>query len=371
MSTSIWRGHRDNPQYRFDDEPEPEPSFRADDMRRQRSSAGGSPIGGSSGNGLHPSQERLRFLLRFAALAPSSFNTQPWAFRLMGDGVDVYADYSRRLPVVDPDDRELMMSIGAAIMNFRVAAARHGMDLTVSYTTGRDGRKPVAHISVQQTGEPNGELSALFPALRRRQMNRGWMWLRQQSPAAAAGADSSPLAVPSGVCAVIDQFPGILQLVTAQQSRPGLLIDFAASRGAWPGAAVQAVAQSPSAGGRMQLAEGVVVAGPWPVLRPASSSARGAAGRGRGHGASALVLVTSEDDRIALIQAGEALERLLLVLTLSGLHYSFFSHPIELDDLHARMLPASAALPKVLLSISSAPVAVTGEQDLRKGDVGA
>ena len=53
-------------------------------------------------------QEQFLFLLRYAILAPSSHNTQPWKFRPTGDGVAVYADYSRRLPVVDPGNRELI-----------------------------------------------------------------------------------------------------------------------------------------------------------------------------------------------------------------------------------------------------------------------
>ncbi|HET8797964.1 MAG TPA: nitroreductase, partial [Thermoanaerobaculia bacterium] len=68
------------------------------------------------------------FLLRYAVLAPSGHNTQPWAFRAAGETVEVFADYSRRLPVADPHDRELMISIGAAIANLRIAAAHFGFD---------------------------------------------------------------------------------------------------------------------------------------------------------------------------------------------------------------------------------------------------
>lgn len=50
------------------------------------------------------------FLLNYALLAPSEYNTQPWLFRVQGDSVEILADHSRRLPVVDPDDRELLIS---------------------------------------------------------------------------------------------------------------------------------------------------------------------------------------------------------------------------------------------------------------------
>ena len=37
-----------------------------------------------------------------ATLAPSVHNTQPWRFVVRGDGLDMLADWSRRLTVLDP-----------------------------------------------------------------------------------------------------------------------------------------------------------------------------------------------------------------------------------------------------------------------------
>jgi len=56
-------------------------------------------------------KERLRFALRYAIRAPSGHNTQPWRFRIAGDGVEIYADRSRILPVVDPVDRALVIRL--------------------------------------------------------------------------------------------------------------------------------------------------------------------------------------------------------------------------------------------------------------------
>jgi hypothetical protein len=47
-------------------------------------------------------RERLRFLLGYAVLAPSGHNTQPWLFRMRDQAVELYADRTRALPVVDP-----------------------------------------------------------------------------------------------------------------------------------------------------------------------------------------------------------------------------------------------------------------------------
>src|SRR6266567_1447408 len=69
------------------------------------------------------SEEKLWSLVRYAILAPSTHNTQPWKFRIHGNVVELYADFTRALPVVDPEHRELIMSCGcgAALLHLRIA----------------------------------------------------------------------------------------------------------------------------------------------------------------------------------------------------------------------------------------------------------
>ncbi|HCB03850.1 MAG TPA: hypothetical protein PLZ93_04525 [Nocardioides sp.] len=67
-----------------------------------------------------------RFLLRYAVRAPSGHNTQPWRFQIVDGQLHLYADRGRRLPVVDPDDRELVMSCGAALAHLTVALRHFG-----------------------------------------------------------------------------------------------------------------------------------------------------------------------------------------------------------------------------------------------------
>ncbi|NOJ27045.1 MAG: hypothetical protein DA330_03425, partial [Nitrososphaera sp.] len=70
--------------------------------------------------------DKLRFMLNYAVLAPSGHNTQPWLFKIIDDGVEIYADRSRALPVVDPDDRELIISCGAALSYLQLAMRHFG-----------------------------------------------------------------------------------------------------------------------------------------------------------------------------------------------------------------------------------------------------
>ena len=44
--------------------------------------------------------DKARFAVGYAILAPSSHNTQPWKFAIIGDELLLMADRSRSLPVV-------------------------------------------------------------------------------------------------------------------------------------------------------------------------------------------------------------------------------------------------------------------------------
>lgn len=65
-------------------------------------------------------------LVRCATLAPSSHNTQCWKFRVGADSISILPDFSRRCPVVDPDDHHLFASLGCAVENLVQASGPHG-----------------------------------------------------------------------------------------------------------------------------------------------------------------------------------------------------------------------------------------------------
>lgn len=67
-------------------------------------------------------EDRFKELIRFATLAPSGHNTQPWKFSIKENSILLYPDYSRRLPVVDPDDHALYIGLGCALENLVIAA---------------------------------------------------------------------------------------------------------------------------------------------------------------------------------------------------------------------------------------------------------
>lgn len=84
-------------------------------------------------------------LIRCAALAASSHNTQPWTFEVAPDSITIRADLTRRCPVVDPDDAHLFKSLGCAAENLVIAAAAQGLDTDVRFDPARDA--VVVHLS--------------------------------------------------------------------------------------------------------------------------------------------------------------------------------------------------------------------------------
>ena len=72
-------------------------------------------------------RQQLAFLVRYAVLAPSGHNTQPWRFVLSDTHVDVVADTSRALHMVDPHDREMTMSCAAAAETLLAALRAFGL----------------------------------------------------------------------------------------------------------------------------------------------------------------------------------------------------------------------------------------------------
>ena len=67
-----------------------------------------------------------RLIVGAATSAPSVHNSQPWMFTSDEEGLDLFADESRRLPVLDPEGRLLHLSCGAALLHAQVAARAMG-----------------------------------------------------------------------------------------------------------------------------------------------------------------------------------------------------------------------------------------------------
>lgn len=79
-------------------------------------------------------QEDLLFIVGKAIKAPSGHNTQPWLFKINDASIEVHPDFEKSLSVVDPDNRELFISLGCAIENLQIAASAKGYYSDIGYS---------------------------------------------------------------------------------------------------------------------------------------------------------------------------------------------------------------------------------------------
>ncbi len=68
----------------------------------------------------------LKKIIAHGVQAPSGHNTQPWKFKLNESSIEIYPNFSKELPVVDKNHRELFISLGCAAENICIAASASG-----------------------------------------------------------------------------------------------------------------------------------------------------------------------------------------------------------------------------------------------------
>ncbi len=114
----------------------------------------------------------IEALITAAGRAPSSHNTQPWLFAVEESTIVLRADRTRALPVNDPLDRELVISCGAALFNLRVAASNAGFAPLVTISPEREDPDLLAIVELRKGGQPTSEEEALGEAIVMRRTHR-------------------------------------------------------------------------------------------------------------------------------------------------------------------------------------------------------
>lgn len=116
--------------------------------------------------------DQLAFTARYAALAPSSHNAQPWRFHVRREWIELVADRERALGVCDPDDRELTIGCGAALYQLRLAIEHFGRAAKVHRFIDPDDPDLLATVGLGPARMPTADEVRLFDAIPRRHTNR-------------------------------------------------------------------------------------------------------------------------------------------------------------------------------------------------------
>lgn len=77
-----------------------------------------------------PIEKQIKFFIKAGILAPSTHNTQPWKFLIKENKLTIFPDNDRRLPIIDPQNQALYISLGACVENIMIAAKYYGYEPT-------------------------------------------------------------------------------------------------------------------------------------------------------------------------------------------------------------------------------------------------
>jgi nitroreductase len=119
-----------------------------------------------------PDLETILAALDVACRAPSVHNTQPWRWAIAEHSVHLFADASRRLPVVDPDGREMTISCGAALHHARVAFRALGWQPRVHRLPNPADRDHLAAIEFTPLPQVDQQTLAMVSASAARRTDR-------------------------------------------------------------------------------------------------------------------------------------------------------------------------------------------------------
>ncbi len=275
-------------------------------------------------------------LVRYAALAANGHNTQPWRFRVEEKRMVILPDFSRRTPIVDPDDHHLFASLGCAGENLAIAAAARGRGGILHFEPDNDGAV-VFEFGADQSAE-----QALCDAIPLRQSTRA-----DYDGMAVPTADLDRLAATAGLAgteAVIvtdrRQIERILELVVAGNSAQMADAAFLRELKIWlrfnPAAAIR------TGDGLSTAASGNPAAPSWlgrllfDVMFDVAAENDKYARQIRSS-AGLVVIGSAANDRAHWVQAGRASQRFALQATALGLKQAFINQPAEVVSLRPEL----------------------------------
>lgn len=299
----------------------------------------------------------LAELVRYATLAPSTYNSQCWRFRATRDSITILPDPVRRSPAVDPDDHHLHVSLGCAAENIVQSAAAVGLGSFVE-----TGPTPADGVTVRlELGIPFR--SPMAGAIPERQTTRA-----AYDGKAVPAADLTRLEV-------VARGPGVTPVfVTGAVPRRRLLELAAAASRQWRADTAKVAEMkrwtrfddasalstrdglAPGPAGRAELP---------PALGGALFDLLAASDRHTDRlvtevrsSAGLLAFVTAVDDRAHWVETGRCFQRFALLSTALGIRHAWVNAPAEQPQFRPQLgmeLGEPAGRPSLLLRFGYGP----------------
>jgi nitroreductase len=295
-----------------------------------------------------PDDNTVQAAWTLAGRAPSVHNVQPWRWRIADHSIHLYLDPRRALPATDPDQRDVVLSCGAALHHLSVALTAMGW-------------APVIH-RIPDPADPD-HLAALT-LLRRRPTSLDIEMSKSITARRTDRRHYTSWSVP----------PGFLSLFTERALELGAIVRRIDDRELVKAAVAYAGGvHAGDASYRFELAmwsgrhgsdDGVPARNALPTDPGDDFPSRMFAAAEFSDPASEpdqaelLVLGTGGDDRRSRLRAGEALSSVLLTATGIGLATCVLTEPLEIAGQRARIrrdLLFDTAYPQAIVRVGWAP----------------
>jgi hypothetical protein len=303
--------------------------------------------------------EIAAFVVDAAVWAPSVHNTQPWWFAVRGAEIVLHADRQRQLGVADPTGREMLISCGAALFTAKLALRSLGFVAETRVLPDPADPSVVAWLRWRHRAPPTEYESRMFSQVPRRRSHRG-----------AFGP--------------IPLMPGLLDMLRQDARQDGATLRVAMDEGSR--AAVAAVVEMAERAERLDSAYVRELAawapppgsarrdGVSPLAYPARPErtspqfpsrdfAHGhgwglppsSAGAGGGFTGVVCLLTTPGDSPVDWVNAGHALQRILLTSSTCGVAAALYSQPVEIDWLREvlRAQLGDSSYPQLVLRLGT------------------
>ena len=291
----------------------------------------------------------MRELVHYATLAANGHNTQPWHFAIQENAIEIHPDYTRHLPIVDPTDRALWISLGCALENLAVAARAAGYTPEVVYPTQQE------FICVNLTKD-TPQPSTLFDAIPQRQNTRSEYDGRLIELNAMDALQNLPFELGVGLHFVMNpaDMESVIEYINegnltqyADQAFVSELIEWLRFNKREALASHDGLYSTCSGNPQVPRWLGCMfVAGTKPQQQADSDAKKLRSSAG------AVVIASDTDDKATWVRIGQVYERLALKMTSLNIKSAFLNQPIEVAQLRSQFQSAmglDTSLPQLLL----------------------
>jgi len=299
-----------------------------------------------------PDPDTVRAALQLATRAPSVHNSQPWLWTIGADTLHLHADTSRHLPRTDPDQRDLMLSCGAALHHAVVGLAALGFHSRISRLP--DPQNPTHLASIRTVAQEPAEIDvALAAAIPRRRTDRRIFssWVVPRTDIAAIGVRVARMGVQMRR---VDMSTDIESIVAESVSTHVHDGEYLAELTMWSGryaAAAGVPARNTPRPEPASWLPGRIFAGAALDQPPGTDAAA--------DHAVVLALGTAADAPVDRLRAGEATSMALLTCTALGLASCPVTEPLEIDATRQAIREevfGGVEHPQMMLRVGWAPV---------------